>query len=152
MIWSQSIFKYFIAQMEPLQLAFLHPIKALLYKDTCCPLGRLDPVSFPFMYVFWRGGLGSGKENRLLKRRTEKLFLMQGQDFCLCSSPTYHLQGTMCKGCLPGCRSPSRLCDASCTHGKPTATFQSGKCLKTDLLKSLHPRVIPSGHFFFCSA
>lgn len=52
-------------------------------------------IRFPLhlCMVFLGGGLGSGKENRLLKCRTEKLFLMQGQDCCLCSSPTYHLQG-----------------------------------------------------------
>lgn len=100
-IWSQSIFKYFIAQMEPLQLAFLHPIKALFYKDVCWPWGGLDPVSSLFMYIFW--GEGWAQVRRIdYSSRTEKLFLIQGQDCCLCSSPIYHLQVMDVQGVFAG--------------------------------------------------
>lgn len=138
--------------MEPLQLAFLHPIKVLFYKDVCWPWGGLDPVSSPFMYAFWGEGLAQVRRIDYSSAGQRSFSSCRAKIAAFALLPPTTFRAWMTKWCLPGCRSPSHLCDATCIHGEPTATFQSGKCLKAVWLKSLHPKVRPPGHFYFCPA
>lgn len=135
--------------MEPLQLAFLHPIKALFYKDACWPWGGLDPVSSQFIYVFQGGGHWA-QVRRIDYSSTGKRSFSSCRPkitaFAFLLPITF--RAWMSKGCLPGCRSPSHLWDASCTHVTVHCHLPEWKVFKNRLVKISAPKVIPPGHFY----
>lgn len=117
LIWSQSIFKYFIAQMEPLQLSFPSSHKGPVLQGYLLPLGGAGSCFLSIYVCFLGRGLGSGKENRLLKCRTEQLSLMP-----LLFSPLLPSG----HGCPRGVWLAADLPPSCMMPGEPTATFQSG--------------------------
>lgn len=132
----------------PYNFVFLHPIKALFYKDTCCPLGGLDPVSSPFMCGFLGGGLGSGKENRLLKCRTEQLSFMQGLRLLplLFSHPPPSGHGGPRGVCLAADLPPA--CEMLAVTPRDPPPPSRELLFKNRLVKNPAPKTHPSwGHF-----
>lgn len=64
--------------MRPLQLYFLSSHKGPVLQGYLLPLAGAGFCFLSIHVCFWGGGLGSSKENQLLKRRTEHLSFMQG--------------------------------------------------------------------------
>lgn len=132
----------------PYNFLFLHPIKATFYKDTCCPLGGLDPVSSPFMCGFWGEGWAQVRRIDYSSAGQRGFPLRRGWDCRLCCSPTSCFRGLAVRGVFV--RLQISLPPAWCQL-YPWGTLchlPESFCLKTGSLKTLQPRLIPLGYFY----
>lgn len=132
----------------PYHFLFLHLIKALFYKDTCCPLGGLDPVSSPFMCVFWGEGWAQVRRINYSSAGQSGSPLCRDWHCCLCCSPTYRIRDTAVQGVFVWLQ--ISLLPAWCWlyPWRTCCHLPESFCLKIDSLKTLHPRLIPLGHFY----